>query len=44
MKVDKKNYDKKISLILLKKLGKTTNPGDIRMSSHEIKKYLKKII
>ena len=44
MKVDKKNYDEKISLILLKKLGKTTNPGDIRISSHNIKKYLEKIL
>ena len=44
MKVDKKNYDEKINLILLKKLGKTTNPGDVRVSSNEIKRFLKKII
>ena len=44
MEVDKKNYDKKINLILLKRIGKTTRPGEYRLSPNEIKKILKKII
>ena len=43
MKIDKKNYDSKINLILLKKIGKTTSPGDFRISSKQMKEVLKKI-
>ena len=44
MEVDKKNYDKKINLILLRKIGLTTKPGQYRLSPGEMKKVLKKII
>jgi 3-dehydroquinate synthase/shikimate kinase/3-dehydroquinate synthase len=44
MKVDKKNNDKKINLILLKKIGKTTIPGKYKMSAEELKKIVPKII
>ncbi len=44
MEVDKKNYDRKINLILLRKIGLTTKPGEYRLSSNEMKKILKKII
>tara|TARA_A100001011_G_scaffold396908_1_gene496309 strand:- start:303 stop:1412 length:1110 start_codon:yes stop_codon:yes gene_type:complete len=44
MVVDKKNYDKKINLILIKRIGKTTRPGQYRLSPNEMKKVLKKII
>ena len=44
MEVDKKNYDKKINLILLRKIGLTTKPGQYRLSPEEMKKVLKKII
>ena len=44
MEVDKKNYDKKINLILLRKIGLTTKPGQYRLSPGEMKKTLKKII
>ena len=40
---DKKNNDNKISLILLKKIGKTTNPGTVKMSFNEMKKFINKI-
>jgi len=40
MKKDKKNINKKISLILLKKIGKTTNPKDFTISGVELKKFL----
>ena len=40
MKKDKKNIDKKINLILLNKIGKTTKPGKVALSSNEIKKFL----
>jgi len=43
MEIDKKNYDNKINLILLKKIGKTTNPGDFRISLKEMRNVLKKI-
>ena len=43
MKIDKKNYDNKINLILLKRIGKTTVPGSVRISPKEIKSVLKKI-
>ena len=40
MKKDKKNVSNKISLILLKKIGKTTKPGQIALKDSEIKKFL----
>ena len=40
MKRDKKNIDEKINLILLKKIGKTTNPKHISLKDYEIKKFL----
>ncbi len=40
MKKDKKNISKKISLILLKKIGKTTKPGQIAIKDSEVKKFL----
>ena len=40
MKKDKKNMDEKISLILLKKIGKTTRPKEITLKANEIKKFL----
>ena len=43
MQVDKKNYDNKINLILLKKIGKTTIPGKFRLSLKDVKAELKKI-
>jgi 3-dehydroquinate synthetase len=42
MKNDKKNVDSKISLILLKRIGKTTKPGRIKMTPKQIKLSLKK--
>ena len=44
MEVDKKNYDKKINFILIKKIGKATQPGKYKFSPNEVKKFLKKII
>ena len=38
---DKKNNDSKINLILLKNIGKTTKPGQIKVSFQEMKKILK---
>ena len=43
MKSDKKNKDSRISLILLKHIGKTTKPGTIKMSPEQVKIALKKI-
>ncbi len=40
MKKDKKNNDSKISLILLKRIGKTTVPGKIKVSLDQMKKIL----
>ena len=40
MKKDKKNTTGKISLILLKKIGKTTKPKEIQLRDYEIKKFL----
>ena len=40
---DKKNNDSKINLILLKKIGKTTNPDEIKMSLDQMKTVIKKI-
>ena len=41
MKKDKKNVDKRINLILLKKIGRTTKPKQIMLEENEIKKFLK---
>ena len=41
MKKDKKNVSSKISLILLKKIGKTTKPKQISLKDTQIKKFLK---
>ena len=40
---DKKNIDNMISLILLRKIGKTTAPGEVRMSLNQMKSVIKKI-
>ena len=40
MNKDKKNIDKKINLILLKKIGKTTRPKEFSLKSSEIKNFL----
>ena len=40
MKKDKKNVDEKINLILLKKIGKTTQPKEVSLKSSEIKNFL----
>ena len=40
---DKKNEDEKINLILLKRIGKTTVPGKIKMSVDQIDDFLKKV-
>jgi len=44
MKSDKKNNDKKINLILIKRVGKTTLPGKTKMSTNELKRLIGKII
>jgi len=44
MSADKKNNDKKINLILLKKIGQTTQPNMYKISSTELKKIFNKII
>jgi len=40
MKMDKKNLDEKINLILINRIGRATSPKKIRLNSHEIKKFL----
>jgi len=40
MKKDKKNVSNKISLILLKKIGKTSKPEQVALKDFEIKKFL----
>ena len=40
---DKKNDDEKINLIFLKRIGKTTIPGKIKMSVDKVGNFLKKI-
>ena len=40
---DKKNDDEKINLILLKRIGKTTTPGKIKLSVDKVGNFLKKI-
>jgi 3-dehydroquinate synthase len=44
MSSDKKNNDKKINLILLKKIGLTTQPNMYKISNFELKQVFKKII
>jgi len=41
---DKKNNDKKINLILLKKIGQTTLPNAYKISTMDLKKIFSKII
>ena len=43
MSNDKKNNDKRINLILLKKIGETTLPNSYKISSQELKKKIDKI-
>ena len=43
MEVDKKNYDSKINLILLKRIGKTTTPGHFKIRTKEMRSIIKKI-
>mgnify|MGYP002016117140 CR=1 FL=1 len=40
MKKDKKNVDEKINLILLNKIGKTTQPKEFSLKSDEIRNFL----
>ena len=44
MSSDKKNNDKKINLILLKKIGQTTRPNTYKISTAELEKVFSKII
>ena len=44
MSNDKKNNDKKINLILLRKIGEATLPNSYKISSHDLKKVINKII
>ena len=44
MRADKKNNDRKINLILLKKIGQTTQPNMYKISNIELKKVFNKII
>ena len=44
MTADKKNNDRKINLILLKKIGQTTKPNKYKISKTELKKIFNKII
>ena len=44
LKNDKKNDDEKINFILLKKIGKITNPNSCKMSVKELKKYFRKLV
>jgi 3-dehydroquinate synthetase len=41
---DKKNNDFKISLILLKRIGKTTAPGKFKITLNRMQKLIPKII
>ncbi len=43
LKNDKKNDDEKINFILLKRIGKTTNPNSNKISINNLKKYCKAI-
>jgi len=42
MKKDKKNFSKKINLILLKKIGKTIRPNSFNIKDDELKNFLNK--
>ncbi len=44
MNYDKKNNDKNINLILLKEIGKTTRPGEFKLSSKNLKKIFPQIM
>ena len=44
MSADKKNNDKKINFILLKKIGLTTKPNSYKLSGFELEKVFNKII
>ena len=44
MIADKKNNDKKINFILLKKIGQTTKPNEYKISISELKRVFNKII
>ena len=44
MRADKKNNDKNINLILLRRIGQTTKPNMCKISSIELKKVFNKII
>ena len=41
---DKKNNDKKLNLILLREIGKTTPPNKYKMTTGELKKIFYRII
>ena len=41
---DKKNDDNQINLILLKKIGKTTRPGQYKLTLSELRKNNTKLI
>ena len=43
LKNDKKNIDEKINFILLKKIGKTYQPGKYKMKPEEIYRFIKKV-
>ena len=43
MKNDKKKDDEKISFILLKKIGKTTTPGNYKYKINQVEKFIKKL-
>jgi len=40
MKRDKKNFDEKINLILLKKIGKTIRPNSFKITSNELRRFI----
>ena len=40
----KKNNDNKLNLILLKKIGQTTKPGNCKISINELERLFSKII
>ena len=42
IKKDKKNYNEKINLILIKKIGKVTKPNKYKIDSENLKKFLNK--
>jgi 3-dehydroquinate synthase len=44
MNNDKKNNDNKLNLILLKKIGQTTKPGNCKISINELERLFSKII